>query len=174
MRTRMRGRYAGAHLLLAISFAALWAIGADAAPFPDDSGPLAPDVACGEIRAAIGQVARAEREEALALHLMAQGRPTPVVETKLTELQARTGDLRETLRKVRHNAPINDQHVSECIDLGFRSLAQAESLSAEIEDIVMRDGGPLGLPPQLRPSDEFPGVGKRPQPRAHDDLIREE
>lgn len=150
------------------------ATAAFAAPFPDDQGKVAPDVACTEIRGSIDKVARAEREEALALHLMAEGKPTPVVETKLTELQARIGDLRETLRNMRHHAPMDDQHVAECIDLGFRSLSQAESLSAEIEDIVMRGGGPLGLPPQLKPSGELPGAAKPRQPRAHDDQIREE
>lgn len=156
-------------------FAALpAAIPAAAAPTAAEEGRPASEAACTDIRAAIDQVARAEREEALALHLMVEGKPTPIVETKLTQLQARIGDLRETLRKVRHSAPRDDQHVSECIDLGFRSLAEAESLAAEIEDIVMRDGGPLGLPPQLKPSDELPDAGKPRQPRAHDDLIRAE
>lgn len=145
-----------------------------AAPLPGEDGRVAPDAACAEIRASIDQVARAEREEALALHLMAEGKPTPVVETKLTELQARIGELRETLRRMRHSAPMDDQHVAECINLGFGSLSQAESLSAEIEDIVMRDGGPLGLPPQLKPSGELPNVAKPRQPRVHDDLIRAE
>ncbi len=160
--------------VVAVLCLALIADVALAAPFSDDQGTVAPDVACREIRASIAHVARAEREEGLALHLMSEGKPTPMVETKLTELQARIGELRETLRAMRHHAPLHDQHVAECIDLGFSSLSQAESLSSEIEDIVMRDGGPLGLPPQLKPSGELPDVAKPRQPHARDDLIREE
>ncbi len=171
---RVSREFAAFSPLIGFFLTAMLAAATFAAPFPDDQGGVAPDVACAEIRASIDQVARAEREQALALHLTAEGRPTPVVETKLTELQSRIGDLRETLRKMRHHAPIYDQHVAECIDLGFRSLSQAESLSSEIEDIVMRDDGPLGLPPQLKPSGELPDVVKLRQLRAHDDLIREE
>src|SRR5262249_10466373 len=67
------------------------------------AGPksLPPEVACSQIREAIHKVAAAERDQALALHLMADGKPTPMVQTRLTQLQAKIGDLREVLRRAR-------------------------------------------------------------------------
>jgi hypothetical protein len=124
--------------------------------------PLPPEVACTEIRDSVRKVAQAERDQALALHLMANGKPTAVVQTRLTELQAHIGDLRETLRRVRHNSSRRNPDVAECLQMGFKSLNDAESVTRQIQDVVMGEGGPLGLPPQIR-SGESDG-GKLPEP----------
>ena len=124
--------------------------------------PLAPEAACTEIRESVRHVAKAERDQALALHLMADGKPTPVVQTRLAELEAQIGELREVLRGVRHRAPRHNPDVAECIDMGFKSLSDAENVSRQIQDIVMGEGGPLGLPPQIK-SDETNGQ-KLPEP----------
>lgn len=135
----------------------------DAAPASCASAtPIPPELACAQIREAVRKVAAAERNQALALHLMADGKPTPMVQTRLTELQAQIGDLREVLRNVRHGASRRNPDVSECLDMGFRSLSDAESVSRQIQDIVMGEGGPLGLPPQIK-SDEHAGE-KLPEP----------
>jgi len=110
----------------------------------------------------VRHVAKAERDQALALHLMADGKPTPVVQTRLAELEAQIGELREVLRGVRHRAPRHNPDVAECIDMGFKSLSDAENVSRQIQDIVMGEGGPLGLPPQIK-SDETNGQ-KLPEP----------
>ena len=112
--------------------------------------PILPEAACSQIRESVRHVAKAERDQALALHLMADGKPTPIVQTRLAELQAQIGELREVLRRVRHGAPRRNPDVSECLDMGFKSLTDAESVSRQIQDIVMDDGGLLGLPPQIK------------------------
>jgi len=123
---------------------------------------LPPEVACTEIRDSVRKVAQAERDQALALHLMADGKPTAVVQTRLTELQAHIGDLRETIRRVRHNTSRRNPDVAECLQMGTKSLSDAESVTRQIQNIVMGEGGPFGLPPQIR-SDESDG-GKLPEP----------
>ena len=126
------------------------------------ASPIPPEVACGQIREAVHKVATAERNQALALHLMADGKPTPIVQTRLTELQAQIGDLREVLRRVRTNASRHSSDVAECIAMGFQSLTDAESVTRQIEDIVMDEGGPLGLPPQIKSGEA--GAEKLPEP----------
>lgn len=122
---------------------------------------LGPEAACTLIRASVRNLATAEGNQALALHLMDHGKPTPIVSTRLTELQEQIGELREALRRVRHHAPADDPYVSECLDLGFKSLAAAESLSAQIQDLVISEGGLLALPPELKSQE--PEAGEKPQ-----------
>ncbi len=105
--------------------------------------PLTPEAACAQIREAVHKVATAERNQALALHLMADGKPTPMVQTRLTELQAQIGDLREVLRRARKAASRHHSDSSDCISMGFQSLTDAENVSRQIQDIVMGEGGPL-------------------------------
>ena len=136
-------------------------------------GSLAPEAGCTQIRASVQSLAKAERDEALALHLMADGKPNAMVSARFAALQERIADLREVLRRVRNGSSPNDQYVSECIDLGFRSLSEAESLSTQIEDIGMSEGGPLGVPPQLKP-DAPRGAKKLPEPPLPGGPIREE
>lgn len=137
------------------------AIAAPAARCAGES-KLAPEIACTQVRSSIAKLAQAEREQGLALHLMANGKPTPMVATRFTELQASIADLRRVLRQVRDSAPTDDQYVSQCIELGFRSLSDAESLSSQIQDLVTSEGGPLA-PPQFK-SGEFRDQQKLPEP----------
>lgn len=111
---------------------------------------LPPEVACTQIRESVRKVAQAERNQALALHLMADGKPTPIVQARLTELDAQTGDLREVLRKVRHSTSRRNSDVAECLEMGFKSLTDAESVSRQIKDVVMGEDGRDGFPPQIR------------------------
>jgi hypothetical protein len=132
----------------------------DAAPARGaGASPLPPEVACARIRDAVLQVAAAERNQALALHLMAEGKPTPLVQTRLTELQAHIGDLREVLRRARNGASHRNADVSECIAMGFQLLTDAESVSRQIQDIVMGEGGP---PPQIKSGES--AMRKLPEP----------
>ena len=123
---------------------------ADCAGTRSSAAPLAPEAACTEIRESVRHVAKAERDQALALHLMADGKPTPVVQTRLAELEAQLGELREVLRNVRHRAPRHNPDVVECLDMGFKSLSDGENVTRQIQDIVLGEGGPLGLPPQIK------------------------
>jgi hypothetical protein len=150
-------RYAALAMLFAIAMILSPAavIGADAPAIP-------PDLACPQIRDAVHSMANAERNEALALHLMADGKPTPVVQTRLTELQTEIGNLREVLRRARKGSPHRNADVQECISMGFRSLTDAENISRQIEDIVMGEGGPLGLPPQIKSGES--DAEKLPEP----------
>jgi hypothetical protein len=121
-----------------------------------------PEVACTQIRGAVHLVAGAERNQALALHLMADGKPTPIVQTRLAELQEQIGNLGEVLRRVRKGSPHPNSDVAECISMGFQSLTDAENVSRQIQDIVMGEGGPLGLPPQIKSGAS--GAQKLPEP----------
>ena len=126
------------------------------------ASPIPPEVACAQIRDAVLKVATAERNQALALHLMADGKPTPLVQTRLTELQAQIGDLREVLRRSRNGTSRHNSDAAECISMGFQSLSDAERVSRQIQDIVMGEGGPLGPPPQLKSGES--GAQKLPEP----------
>ena len=140
---------------VAIVFFALLAGPARAA----SPAPIPPEVACTSIRDSVRKVAKAERDQALALHLMADGKPTPMVQARLTELQAQIDDLRAVLRRVRNGASRHNADVSECLDMGFRSLNDAESVTRQIQDIVMGDST---APPQLRTGE--PDARKLPGP----------
>ena len=122
--------------------------------------PIPPEVACTTIRDSVRKVAKAERDQALALHLMADGKPTPMVQARLTQLQAQMDDLRAVLRRVRDGASRHNADVSECLDMGFRSLNDAESVTRQIQDIVMGDSA---APPQFRSGE--PDARKLPAPR---------
>src|SRR5262249_35826715 len=108
------------------------------------SAPL--EVSCTQIRDAVHGVAAAERNQALALHLMAGGKPTPVVQTRLTELQAQIENLRGILRRARKGASRKNTDLQECIALGSRSLRDAENISRQIQDVVMGEDGEFALP----------------------------
>jgi hypothetical protein len=124
--------------------------------------PLAPEVACTQIRDAVHKVATAERNQALALHLMADGKPTAMVQTRLTELQAQTGELREVLRRARNGTSRHNTDVAECLSMGFKSLTDAENVTRQIQDVVMDEGGPLALPPQIKSGE--PDAQNLPEP----------
>ncbi|HYA36213.1 MAG TPA: hypothetical protein VEF03_11375 [Candidatus Binataceae bacterium] len=89
-----------------------------------------------------------------------------MAEARFVVFEDKLGKLREVLRHVRHTADLADQQVSECLNLGFRSLAQGEQLDSELEEFVLRrDGQALndaaGLRP-LEPSAREP-VQQRPE-----------
>ncbi len=140
-----------------------------AAPVRAASHPeaqLTAEMACREIRVSLAALAEAERNQALALHLMADGKPTPIVEARLTVLQARISELRAALRKARIQGPSHDPEVSNCVKLGFRSLIDAEVLSNDVEQVVTVSGGPLSAPLRAGESKwaEFPGAALPPPP----------
>jgi len=103
---------------------------------------------------------------------MADGKPTPIVQARLTELQAQIGELREVLRRVRNSSSRRNSEVSECLDMGFQSMTDAENVSRQIQDIVMGEGGPLGLPPQIKSGGQ--GAQKLPEPALPPAPSREE
>jgi hypothetical protein len=84
---------------------------------------------------------------------MADGKPTPMVQARLTELQAQIDDLREVLRRVRNGESRHNADVSDCLDMGFRSLNDAESVTRQVQDVVMGDSG-APIAPKLRSSAE--------------------
>jgi hypothetical protein len=154
-----------------VSALAGWIIGACAVAVPlrAEEVRLGSEAACSEIRASISRLAEAERNQAFALRLMPKGQPTPMVEERLTELRARIGDLREVLRRVRQGVSPEDQYVNECVNIGFRSLVEAEEVSSEVGNMVMAEGAGLGLGPGLKstgpklPEPPLPGASERPE-----------
>ena len=85
-----------------------------------------------------------------------------MVQARLTELQAQIDDLREVLRRVRNGAKHRNSDASECLDMGFRSLSDAESVTRQIQDVVMGEASPLGTPSQIRSGE--PAARKLPEP----------
>lgn len=126
------------------------------------------ETACREIRQSLRVLAEAERNQGFALHLMTGARTTPMVEARLAELQGHISDLRELLRKLRHQAPIDDSRVEHCLKLGFRSLVEAETLARDVEKLVA-GSGPFGGPVKRGKSAwaEFPKT-TRPAPSVPD------
>jgi len=84
---------------------------------------------------------------------MADGKPTPMVQARLTELQAQIDDLREVLRRVRNGTSRRRADVSECLNMGYRSLSDGENVTRQIQDIVMGDSEPLATPGQFNPDE---------------------
>ena len=147
-----------AHAAAAIIFTALVIAPASARGADDPS--FAADLACRQIRESVRKVAKAERDEALALHMMTPGKPTPMAQARLTELQADLGDLREILRRTRNGAVSNE--ASDCVDMGSKSLADGERLSKQIQD-AMGEGDAAASAPPIR-SGESPDDGQLPEP----------
>ena len=103
---------------------------------------------------------------------MADGKPTPMVQARLTELQAQIDDLREVLRRVRNGASRKRADVSECLEMGYRSLSDAENVTRQIQDVVMGDAAPLATPALIRPGE--PDAQKLPAPHLRSEPSREE
>ena len=104
---------------------------------------LTAESACGEIRAALNALAKAERAQALALDLVSAEGAGVIVETRLNELLQRSNDLRITLGRVRLSPVGGNQYVVECTTIGFRALVEAEKLSTDVEEVMY---GPSGAP----------------------------
>ncbi len=104
---------------------------------------LTAEGACDRIRDAIRTLAKSERDQALALDLVARGGSTAIVETRLNDLLERSGDLRTILASVRLNRIADDQYVEQCLTTGFRSLVDAERLSSDVEEVLFgAEGNP--------------------------------
>ena len=86
-----------------------------------------------------------------------------MVQARLTELQAQIGDLREVLRRVRKGTSRHNSDVADCLDMGFRSLNDAESVTRQIQDVVMGDSG-TPVAPKLRSGE--PDAEKLPAPES--------
>jgi hypothetical protein len=159
----MAGERRRAHcaLIAAVIFAATPICAAYASDLSTQTSTLTPEAGCAQIRASIDRLADAERNQAFALHLMGNGKPTEMVETRLAQLDERCSDLRGTLRSVRNRTPLDDARVSECVEMGFEQLNKAESLSRDIQSIVASQGGALGIPDQLK---QFPPEDERKLP----------
>lgn len=153
----MSGMVSAVFAVLATITVTVPVVPASAASHPETH--LTAETSCREIRRTLKSLAEAERNQALALHLMTDGKPTAMVEARLTELQARISALRAILRTVRDKGPADDPEVEQCVALGFRSLFEAETLSNEIEQVVVASGGPLTAPLRVGESKwaEFPG-----------------
>jgi len=150
-------------LTLALSFAAIAfvtvVIASTSARCADDPS-FAADLACRQIRESVRKVAKAERDEALALHMMTPGKPTPMAQARLTELQADLDDLRRILRRTRNGAASNE--ASDCVDMGSKSLADGEHLSKQIQDAMGEGDAAASMPPIK--SDESPDDHSLPEP----------
>jgi len=85
-----------------------------------------------------------------------------MVQARLTQLQAQIDELREVLRRARNGATHHTTDVADCLDMGFRSLNDAESVTRQVQDIVMGESGSL-IAPKLRSSGE-PDARKLPAP----------
>jgi hypothetical protein len=94
--------------------------------------------ACTAIRAALHDLAEAERNQAFALDLESggHGRATAMVEAALSGVLDRTDTLRAALRSVRQSAVARDPGVEQCMEMGFRSLVEAESLTTSVEQVL--------------------------------------
>ncbi len=137
---------------------------------------LGSEAACSLVRASMRRLAKAERNQALALHLMPEGKPTPMAQARFTELEAEIADLRKVLKRVREDAQPGDQYVTRCVDMGFSSLIEAEALVNRLRPLVMSDGGmwsidsllmsgELPAERELLPGQQpFPGVPARSEP----------
>ena len=106
---------------------------------------ISSEQACAMIRAALRDLAKAEREQAFALDLDPGGRGnSPMVETQLALLLERSSRLREVLRTVRQSAAPADPRVEQCSKMGFRALVEAERLTTSVEEVLY--GPSLGGP----------------------------
>jgi hypothetical protein len=93
--------------------------------------------ACSAIKAGMSALADSERAEALGLNLTTNAATAAVVEVRLNDLIERSDQLRATLRAVRISSVSNDSEVQECLAMGERTLASAEKLSSDVEEILL-------------------------------------
>lgn len=117
------------------------AASAGAEPVIGEQSEASPSALCSEIHQELSRLARAEREQALALQLFSRGAGAPIVQARLQQLQEVSADLRETLRRVHASRVANDSSVSECLKLGYQSLFAAEKVTSEVERVLIRAHG---------------------------------
>jgi hypothetical protein len=117
------------------------ATSAQAEPVIGEQVETSPSSSCSEIHQELSRLARAERDQALALQLFSRGAGAPIVQARLQELQEVSADLRETLRRVHASRIANDSSVSECLKLGYQSLFAAEKVTSEVERVLIQAHG---------------------------------
>jgi hypothetical protein len=120
-----------------------------------DSGDLeaySPEKACTAIKGGLRDLADAERSEALALDLTTDATTAALAEVGLNALVDRSQQLRATLAAVRMSSVAHDNEVEQCVAMGFHSLASAEKLSSDVEEILYGAGYPVAIGPALTPS----------------------
>jgi len=106
-------------------------------PQPEASPAETAEEGCAAIRHALSRLAEAERSQAFALNLAsAPGSSTAPVEARLATLLDRTRTLRETLSRVRKNAPAHDTRIEQCSNMGSRALDEAEKLTSTVEELL--------------------------------------
>lgn len=125
------------------------------------TGALTAYQACADIRGALSALAKAEREQALALSLNRPGSSTAAIEIKLNDLLAHTQQLRDALKSARTSGAARDPHLEQCIAAGFGALVDAEKLSSDVQAIVLERRGYSGesraLTPPASPPARQPG-----------------
>lgn len=120
-----------------------------------DSGdiePYSPEKACTAIKGGLRELADAERGEALALDLTTDATTAAMAEVRLNALIDRSQQLRATLAAVRMSSVARDSEVGQCVAMGFHSLASAEKLSSDVEEILYGAGYPVAIAPAFTPS----------------------
>lgn len=122
----------------------------------NQTGALTAYQACADIRGALSALAKAEREQALALSLNPRGSSTAAIEIKLNDLLARTQQLRDALKSARTSGSRRDPHLEQCIAAGFAALVDAEKLSSEVQAIVLERRGYSGESRALTPPASSP------------------
>ena len=109
-----------------------------------------PENACGAIKSAVGVLADAERAEALGLNLTTEKATPAVVEVRLNDLIERSDQLAATLRAVRMSSVAKDSQVQDCIAMGERTLASAQKLCSDVEEILYGAQAPVADAPPIR------------------------
>ncbi|HUA35462.1 MAG TPA: hypothetical protein VMA09_17770 [Candidatus Binataceae bacterium] len=106
--------------------------------------------ACTAIKSAVGVLAEAERAEALGLNLTTEKATPAVVEVRLNDLIERSDQLAATLRAVRMSSMASDSQVQDCIAMGERTLASAQKLCSDVEEILYGAEAPVADAPPIR------------------------
>jgi hypothetical protein len=123
-----------------------------------------PEAACAQIRGALSDLARAERDEAFALDLASKpGSSTAGIETRLATLLDRTNRLREALRNIRRHASAHDPRVEQCSAMGYKALVEAEKLTSTVEEVLHnREAESAATPEAVRSDAAAPGSAAQP------------
>ncbi len=144
------GRKVATGAMIGVLAAALFVPGLQRVSYAADSGdvePYSPAKACTAIKSGLRQLADAERSEALALDLTTDATTAAMAEVRLGVLIERSQQLRATLAAVRMSSVAHDSEVEQCVAMGFHSLASAEKLSSDVEEILYGGGYPVALTP---------------------------
>jgi hypothetical protein len=145
---------AAACLMLAIAAARL---------FAGEQDSYTAQNACDAIKSAVGVLADAERAEALGLNLTTEKATPAVVEVRLNDLIERSDQLSATIRAVRMSSVAHDSEVGDCLAMGERTLASAQKLCSDVEEILYASESPIAdAPPPVRLGEPAPGQSREP------------